>query len=69
MITGEERCGENLTDLYTTSCSSTRPTQTQIERADVMRGSWHVVRDFDAWTTREWRESMRRSGRSSSRTR
>ena len=55
MITGEERLRENLTDLYATIVSyDGGPTQTQIERADALaRELGDVVRDFDAWTTRD----------------
>jgi len=55
MITGEERLRENLSDLYSNIVFyDGGPTQTQIERADALaRELGDVVRDFDAWATRE----------------
>src|SRR5216117_63059 len=55
MITGEERLRENLTDLYGNIVFyDGGPAQTQIERADaIARELTDVVRDFDAWATRE----------------
>src|SRR5436190_1039804 len=55
MITGEERLRENLTDLYSNIVFyDGGPALTQIERADaVERELGDVVRDFDAWATRE----------------
>jgi len=55
MITGEERLRENLTDLYSNIVFyDGGPSQTQIERADALaRELADVVRDFDAWTTRD----------------
>jgi hypothetical protein len=55
MITGEERLRENLADLYSNIVFyDGGPTQTQVERADaIARELADVVRDFDAWTTRE----------------
>jgi len=55
MITGEERLRENLTDLYGNIVFyDGGPSQTQVERADaIARELTDVVRDFDAWTTRD----------------
>src|SRR5881396_1648361 len=55
MITGEERLRENLTDLYSNIVFyDGGPSQTQIERADALaRELGDVVRDFDAWATRD----------------
>ncbi len=55
MITGEERLRENLTDLYGNIVFyDGRPSQTQVERADALaRELADVVREFDAWATRE----------------
>ena len=55
MITGEERLRENLTDLYSNIVFyDGGPSQTQVERADaIARELADVVRDFDAWTTRD----------------
>src|SRR5262249_28332955 len=54
-ITGEERLRENLADLYgNVSGYEGRPTQTQVERADVLaREMADVSKDFDAWMARE----------------
>jgi len=55
MITGEERLRENLADLYSNIVFyDGRPSQTQVERADALaRELADVVREFDAWSTRE----------------
>jgi photosystem II stability/assembly factor-like uncharacterized protein len=55
MITGEERLRENLTDLYGNMVFyDGGPSQTQLERADALaRELADVVRDFDAWATRD----------------
>jgi hypothetical protein len=55
MITGEERLRENLADLYSSVIFyDGGPSQTQIERADaIARELGDLVRDFDAWITRE----------------
>src|SRR5439155_1402192 len=55
MITGEERLRENLTELYSNIVFyDGGPSQTQVERADaIARELADVVRDFDAWTTRD----------------
>ncbi|MGH7521058.1 MAG: WD40/YVTN/BNR-like repeat-containing protein [Gemmatimonadales bacterium] len=55
MITGEERLRENLADLYGNIVFyDGKPSQTQIERADALaRELADVVREFDAWSTRE----------------
>jgi len=55
MITGEERLRENLTDLYSNMVFyDGGPSQTQLERADALaRELADVVRDFDAWATRD----------------
>jgi len=55
MITGEERLRENLADLYgNVIFYDGRPSQTQVERADVIaRELADVVRDFDAWSAKE----------------
>jgi hypothetical protein len=55
MITGEERLRENITDLYSSIIFyDGGPSQTQTERADaIARELADVVRDFDAWTTRD----------------
>jgi len=55
MITGEERLRENLTDLYSNIVFyDGGPSQTQTERADALaRELGDVVRDFDAWATRD----------------
>ncbi len=55
MITGEERLRENLADLYSNVVFyDGRPSQTQVERADALaRELADVVREFEAWATRE----------------
>lgn len=55
MITGEERLRENLTDLYgNVVFYEGRPSQAQAERTEVLgRELTDVVRDFDAWITKE----------------
>jgi hypothetical protein len=55
MITGEERLRENITELYSSIVFyDGGPSQTQVERADaIARELADVVRDFDAWTTRD----------------
>src|SRR5437773_11682486 len=55
MVTGEERLRENLTDLYGNIIFyDGGPSQTQAERADaVARELGDVMRDFDAWMTRD----------------
>jgi len=55
MITGEERLRENLTDLYSNIVFyDGKPSQTQLDRADALaRELADVVRDFDAWTSRD----------------
>jgi hypothetical protein len=55
MITGEERLRENLADLYGNIVFyDGKPSQTQLERADALaRELADVVREFDAWATRE----------------
>lgn len=55
MITGEERLREFLADLYgNVVFYEGRPSQAQVERAEVLgREMNDVVRDFDAWTTKE----------------
>jgi hypothetical protein len=55
MITGEERLRENITDLYGNIIFyDGGPAQTQVERADaIARELGDVMRDFDAWTTRD----------------
>jgi hypothetical protein len=55
MITGEERLREFLSDLYGNVVSyEGRPSQTQVERTDTLgRQLSDVVKEFDAWTTRE----------------
>ncbi len=55
MITGEERLRENLSDLYgNVVFFEGRPSQTQVERTDVLaRELTDVVKDFDAWTAKE----------------
>jgi photosystem II stability/assembly factor-like uncharacterized protein len=55
MITGEERLREHLSNLYGEVASyEGRPSETQLERADALaRELADVVRDFDAWTTKE----------------
>ena len=55
MITGEERLRENLTDLYGNIVFyDGKPSQTQVERADALaRELADVVREFDAWATRD----------------
>ncbi|HJT97886.1 MAG TPA: hypothetical protein VJ696_06185, partial [Rhodanobacteraceae bacterium] len=54
-ITGEERLREFLTELYSNVVFyAGRPSQTQAERADALaRELSDVVRDFDAWTSKE----------------
>jgi hypothetical protein len=54
-ITGEQRLREYLTDLYgNVVFYEGPPSQTQIERADALaRELADVVKDFDAWVTRE----------------
>ena len=54
-ITGEERLREYLTELYANVIFyEGRPSQTQIERTDALaRELADVVKDFDAWTTKE----------------
>src|SRR5216683_897076 len=55
MITGEERLRENLADLYSNVVFyDGRPSQTQVERVDALaRELADVVREFDAWATRD----------------
>ncbi|HKY30762.1 MAG TPA: hypothetical protein VJM12_22770 [Pyrinomonadaceae bacterium] len=55
MITGEERLREFLSDLYgNVNFYEGRPSQTQVERTDALtRELSDVVRDFDAWLTKE----------------
>jgi photosystem II stability/assembly factor-like uncharacterized protein len=55
MITGEERLRENLGDLYGyVGFYEGRPTQTQQMRTDALtRELADVVKDFDAWSTKE----------------
>jgi hypothetical protein len=55
MITGEERLRENLADLYgNVVFYEGRPSQAQVDRTDAIgREVADVVRDFDAWTSRE----------------
>ena len=54
-ITGEERLRENLADLYgNVNGYAGRPSQTQIERTDVLARELNdVLKDFDAWMTKE----------------
>jgi hypothetical protein len=54
-ITGEERLREFLSDLYSNVVFyEGRPSQTQVERADVLaRELGDVVKDFDGWLTKE----------------
>jgi len=54
-ITGEERLREFLSDLYgNVNFYEGRPSQTQVERADVLtRELADVVKDFDMWLTKE----------------
>jgi photosystem II stability/assembly factor-like uncharacterized protein len=54
-ITGEERLREFLTELYSSVVFyEGRPSQTQAERTDALaRELADVVRDFDAWTSKE----------------
>ena len=54
-ITGEERLRENLADLYgNVNSFAGRPSQTQVERTDVLaRELSDVVKDFEAWLTKE----------------
>ncbi|HYS52384.1 MAG TPA: sialidase [Thermoanaerobaculia bacterium] len=55
MITGEERLRENLGDLYSSVIFyQGRPTQMQQMRTDALtRELDDVVKDFDAWSTKE----------------
>jgi len=55
MITGEERLREFLADLYGNVVSyDGRPSQTQVERTGALsRELSDVVKDFDAWISRE----------------
>jgi len=54
-ITGEERLREFMTELYANVIFyEGRPSQTQVERTDALaRELADVVRDFDAWTSKE----------------
>jgi photosystem II stability/assembly factor-like uncharacterized protein len=54
-ITGEERLREFMTELYASVIFyEGRPSQTQVERTDALaRELADVVRDFDAWTSKE----------------
>lgn len=54
-ITGEERLREFLSELYSNVVFyEGRPSQTQVERADVLaRELGDVVKDFDGWLTKE----------------
>ena len=55
MITGEERLRENLTDLYgNVNFYEGRPSQSEVDRTEALGHELSdVVRDFDAWTTKE----------------
>ena len=54
-ITGEERLRENLADLFgNVNGFAGHPSQTQIERADVLARELNdVLKDFDTWLTKD----------------